>query len=145
MTGEQPIIASIIGLLLANATVTGYVSTRVYDSNAPQDPTLPMLVVSVGADPIPPYFQIDSLGPLEFQVDVFNKFEAGVSATRVIGDAVFAALHRQTFTATGYSNCSILCTNRGADMTMDEVVGGRTQQDADRQMLLFKAFGSGNS
>lgn len=145
MTGEQPILSGIIGLLGSNTNVAASVAARIYDSNAPQDPTLPMLVISVTSDSMPGYFGLDSLGPLEFQVDVYSKLEAGAKATRLIGDTVFAALHRQPFTATGYSNCSILCTNRGSDLSMDEIVGGRTQQDADRQTLLFKAFGSGNS
>ncbi len=145
MTTEQDIMDSLRAMLANNTNVSATVSTRIYDTNAPQNPTLPMLVMSVASDVVPNYFGIDSLAPLEFQVDVYNKFESAARATRVIGDVVFGALHRQTFTATGYTGCSIVCTNRGADMAMDEIVGGRTQQDADRQTLLFKAYATGTS
>lgn len=143
MTTGQAIVDALHTLLVNNTAVAAAVSSRIYDSNAPQDPTLPMIVHSVASDTVQHYFSLDDLGPLEIQVDVFNKFESGVKATRAIGDTVYAALHRQTFTASGYSGLSILCVNRGAEMSMDQIVGGRVQQDADRQMLTFKVFGTG--
>ncbi len=146
MTAQEPIIASLVANLLANVTIAGYVSTRVYDTMAPQDPTLPFIVVTIAADVPQLYFNgAHDLGPLEFQVDVYGKVETGAKAVRTIGDAVYAAFMGNTsITASGYSGMSIICTNRGANMDQDQIVGGRTQQDSWRQMLLFKLAGTGS-
>ncbi len=151
MTAQEPIVASLVANLLANTTISGYVSTRVYDTMAPQDPTLPFLVVTIAADVPSLYFNgIHDLGPLEFQVDVYGKVEpadgsGGSRNVRIIGDAVYAAFMGNTsITASGYSGMSIICTNRGANMDQDQIVGGRTQQDSWRQMLLFKMYATGS-
>ncbi len=145
MTGEQPIVNAVQALLANNTNVTATVSSRIYDTMAPQDPTEPFLIVTVVSDPVQGYFDAkDDLGPMQVQVDVFGKLELGVQAVRLLGDTVYAALHRQTFTATGYTGCSLICKDRGQNMDQDLIIGGRTQQDAWRQTQTYDTYGTGS-
>ena len=144
MTAQQPIVDSLNGMLIngTNGVFTA-VSGRIYNEMAPQDPTLPFIVFSIVTDPVQGYFVVDDI-LVGFQVDVYNKIEAGTKADRTIADNIFATLHRQTLTISGYSGCSILCEDRGQGMDQDLIVGGRTQQDAWRFTQQYKLFGTGS-
>lgn len=144
MTAQQPIINS-IKALLANGTNGVYtaVGGRIYNAMAPQDPTCPFINFTIISDPVQPYFQVDDI-LVEFQVDIFNKVEAGTAADRAIADNVFATLHRQTLTISGYTGCSILCQDRGLSLDQDLVIGGRTQQDVWRITQSYRLFGTGS-
>ncbi len=145
MTAEQPIINAIQALLNNSTSVTATVSTRIYDTMAPQDPTQPFILTTVVSDPVQGYFDAkDDLGPMQMQVDIFGKIEAGIKTVRQLGDTVYAALHRQTFTATGYTGCSLICVDRGQNMDQDLIIGGRTQQDAWRQTQTYDVYGTGS-
>ena len=143
MSGQQPIMTGVLNLLTANTAVTATVATRIYDTMPPQDDPMPMIVLTVVSDPPQIYFAGDDLGPLEMQVDIYGKVEGGILNTRAIGDTVFATLHRQTFTASGYTGLSILCRDRGDRMDQEMIVAGRSQQDAWRQTQSYRIYGTG--
>ncbi len=144
-TAAQPIVSGLVSLLNSNTNVTDIVATRIYDTMAPQDPTTPFVIVSVAADTVRGYFNaIDDLGPMEVQVDSYGTVETGIKSDRALSDAVYSALHRKTFTASGYSGISILCTNRGVNTDQDLIVAGRTQQDAWRIMQAYSVYGTGS-
>ena len=142
MTTQQAILDTVYNILVAS-NATASVSTRIYDTMAPQDPTTPFIVFTVIGDVPKCYFSLENLGPLDLQVDIYGKIESGIKACRDIGDIVYAALHRNQPSSSGYTGVSILCTNRGERMDQDTIIGGRTQQDAWRQMQTYKIFGTG--
>ena len=142
MTTQQAILDTVNNILVSSNATTSC-STRIYDTMAPQDPTMPFIVFTVVGDVPKVYFSLEDLGPLNLQLDVYAKIEAGVAATRAIADTCYAALHRQTPTASGYTGVSILCTDRGERTDQDLIVGGRTQQDAWRVTQTYKIFGTG--
>jgi hypothetical protein len=145
LTAQQPIINALYTLLANNTTLTASVSSRIYDTMAPQDPTLPFVLVNVITDPVVGYFNaIDSV-KMDFQVDTYGKLEGGNAATRAIADNVYAALHRQVgFTASGYTGLSIMCQDRGNGMDQDYVSAGRTQQDAWRVTQTYRLWATGS-
>lgn len=104
-----------------------------------------MIIVGFVSDPPQVYFSLEDLGPLEFQVDIYGKLEGGTQPVRSLGDVVYSVLHRGTFTASGYSGLSILCTDRGGRMEEEMITSGRTQQDASRVVQTYKVFGTGTS
>jgi L-2-hydroxyglutarate oxidase LhgO len=81
--------ATLRAILLADATVSGLVSTRVYPVKLPQSPTMPAMVITLvgGQDVIShsgpagvenPTFQIDFYGETYSQMD--SLYEAGKDA-----------------------------------------------------------------
>lgn len=145
MTAEQPLIDAIYSLLANNTTVTASVSSRIYDTMTPQDPTLPLITFNIITDPVVGYFNAVDSVRLDFQVDVYGKLDSGNKATRAIGDTVYAALHRQVgFTASGYTGLSIMCQDRGSNMDQDFVTAGRVQQDAWRVTQNYRLYATGS-
>lgn len=150
MTTQQAIIDAIATKLLSVQTpgsAYAAVSGRIYDTEAPENIALPLIIFTIVADPVIPYFTIDSI-QVEFQVDVYGPIvgtTSGPKATRTIGDTIYALLQRSTLNITGYTGCSILCQSRAPGLDMDLIVGGRTSQDAYRDTRTYRLFGTGTS
>ncbi len=144
-SAAQPIVSGVVALLTNATAVSAIVGSRIYDTMTPQNPATPFVVVSIASDAVQGYFNgTDDLGPMEVQVDSYGTVEASIKTDRALSDAVYAAMHRQTFTASGYHGISILCTNRGLNTDQDLIVAGRTQQDAWRIMQAYSIYGTGS-
>jgi hypothetical protein len=87
---------------LAGASgVTALVSTRIYRGAAPQGATAPYVIYAVQAGGDENLTPADSINLL-YQVRGVSKVSAAEAAQ--IGDAIRAALHRQTLSITGWTN-----------------------------------------
>jgi hypothetical protein len=147
---QQAIIDGIYAVLIGTTSAgSPYALTNgaIYDTFAPPDPTPPFIVFSVVVDEVQPYFTIDDV-QLDFQVDVYGQIGSsigGPKATRTIGDAVYALLHRLTgVSISGYSGCSILCQSRTPGLETEFAAGGSTQQDVYRDSRVYRLFGTGS-
>lgn len=149
-TSQQPIINAIYTLLRSVQTAGSFyafVGGRIYDTFAPPNPTLPFALVSIITDTVQPYFTDDGI-LVDFQVDVYVPMDTsigGPKATRTIGDAGYALLHRSAITVTGYAGCSILCQSRTPGLDTEFISGGSTQQDAYRDSRTYRLFGTGTA
>ncbi len=144
-TAQQPILDSLYNKLTSDSTVNTAVSGRIYGDIAQQDPVLPFILVSLVSDVPVGGFTFDSIQP-DVQVDIYGNMNTGPKGTRIIADAVYAALHGtagKTLTITGYTGCSIRCRDRGGQPQDEFVVGGKTQQDALRIMQTYRIWGTG--
>jgi hypothetical protein len=47
-------------------------------------------------------------------------------------------------TATGYTGLNIICRERGGGLDVDMIAGGRTQQDAFREIQTYRIYGTGS-
>lgn len=149
-TAQQPIIDAVFAALTAstgNGTFYSAVAGRIYDTFAPDDPTLPFSVFTIVSDPTQGYFTNDGI-QVDFQLDVFGEIVSatgGPKAARAIGDLGYALLHRQPITITGYAGCSMLCTARTPGLELEIIAGGRTQEDAFRDSRTYRLFGTGTA
>jgi len=85
--------------LAADATVTGYVSTRIYRSMAPEGAELPYIVYGVqagGEDNLTP---TESASPI-YQIRAVS--ETSAAHAGLIDEAIRDALHNQALTVTGW-------------------------------------------
>lgn len=138
----QPILDSLVAYLSNDTTVTATVASRIYDTVAPQDPTLPLLIVSIVANPVDHYFSGEAL-KCDFQIDCFGKLTAGVKPARQLGDTVYASLDRKTnMTISGYAGVSMYAHDGGAPIDLDFVAAGITQQDAARDTRTYRLWGT---
>lgn len=89
----QGVINAIRTKLAADSALNAYVSGRVYDSLAPQNAPLPLVVLTISSAAIDGRFNTDGMAG-ELQVDVYSARDSGAAAARAIAQRVVDVLHR---------------------------------------------------
>lgn len=98
--------------------IGGVVGDRIYDTQAPQDDEFPLIVFTVVADSLVPYF-IDDYTDMDIQVSVFGDKKLGLKTTRAINDTLVDGLHRAYLSVTSSESMNVKNTIRGVNASDD--------------------------
>lgn len=145
-TTQQAIYDAIYAKLTATQTAgTPYALTegRIYEAQSAINEDCPLIVFGLNADEVDGYFTVDNVN-LDFYVDIYGYKESGAKVTRTIADAVYALLHRQSLTITGYTGGVMLCRDRGGEAEQDLIAGGETRRDAWRIRQIYHLWATGS-
>jgi hypothetical protein len=89
----------------------------IYNTQAADDATLPLVLFNVSDDPIGQRFSATDLIDAEFTIEVIADKELGAVPMDAIVDRAVALLNNQTLTISGFEGNSVQCLNRGVTFT----------------------------
>lgn len=126
----ENLLASLGGLLTADATLTAAVGTRIYHAGGAQNATLPLIIYTIVEAPQTEYFGGKLRLDVIFDIDVYAKIEVGSAAATGVGaieDRIHAVIHEASATPSGYERVLFLVQTRGARVVVEDSLRSTTR------------------
>lgn len=117
IVARQLVVAAVYNFI--KTTVGASVGQRIFELEAPQDSTLPLVTYQVIAD-VPTYDMTTEHLDIDIQCNFFGEKRLGSKVLRDISDVLVSALDGVNIPIAGYSNEIVFVTNAGVTTIEDD-------------------------
>ena len=127
---SQDVVKAFYDQLISDQTSGSFydrVSGRIYELEGPTNAALPLAVFSLITSPYADTFDGSSVKDYTFQVDIYGRKRAGMSAAGAINTALFTLLDRQTITVPNNDDGLVRCLIQGVRTVEDDAVRIRSE------------------